>query len=145
MTKEELMALIHEYPLPGGWYARISGLQKPANYETKLEMGIYEEQVKSGYRFPLHPFAVKFFKHYCMAPGQLVPNGWRNLVGLIYLVETSEMTSGSEKSPQGGFLGVLQKAKVESPSGEIAMPSEADDTTASHPPEEGCSGAAPEP
>ncbi|KAK3010213.1 hypothetical protein RJ639_012477 [Escallonia herrerae] len=50
---------------------------------------IYEEQVKSGYRLPLHPFALRFFEHYRMAPGQLVPNGWRKLVGLIYLVQTS--------------------------------------------------------
>ncbi|KAK3013378.1 hypothetical protein RJ639_010047 [Escallonia herrerae] len=78
-----------EYPLPDGWYARLPGLQEPANYATKFETGIYEEQVKSGYRFPLHPFALCFFEHYHMAPGQLVPNGWRKLVGLIYLVQTS--------------------------------------------------------
>ncbi|KAK2988680.1 hypothetical protein RJ640_012716 [Escallonia rubra] len=42
-------------------------------------------QVKSGYRLPLHPFALRFFEHYRMVPGQLVPNGWRKLAGLIYL------------------------------------------------------------
>ncbi|KAK2987674.1 hypothetical protein RJ640_027740 [Escallonia rubra] len=160
---------------------------------SQFETGIYEEQVKSGYRLPLHPFALRFFEHYRMAPGQLVPNGWRKLAGLIYLVQTLgykpdatdfmrvffkicfvkgvanclgchiklrgglsidepiseeqlewakiippkpipaglsihppppaipsvssaeivplEMASGSGKSPQGGFLGVLHKAK----------------------------------
>ncbi|KAK2967969.1 hypothetical protein RJ640_019449 [Escallonia rubra] len=77
------------YPLPEGWYARLPGLQEPANYGTKFETGIYEEQVKSGYRLPIHPFALYFFEHYRMAPGQLVPNGWRKLAGLIYLVQTS--------------------------------------------------------
>ncbi|KAK2988542.1 hypothetical protein RJ640_022493 [Escallonia rubra] len=72
-----------------GWYARLPGLQEPANYGTKFETGIYEEQVKSGYRLPFHPFALRFFEHYRMAPGQLVPNGWRKLAGLIYLVQTS--------------------------------------------------------
>ncbi|KAK3031022.1 hypothetical protein RJ639_036872 [Escallonia herrerae] len=89
MSTEELLELIRQYPLPDGWYARVPGLQEPANYGTKFEMGIYEEQVKSGYRLPLHPFSLRFFKHYHMAPGQLVPNGWRKLFGLIYLVETS--------------------------------------------------------
>ncbi|KAK3032307.1 hypothetical protein RJ639_036264 [Escallonia herrerae] len=65
------------------WFARTS------NYGTKFEMGVYEEQVKSGYRLPLHLFAICFFEHYRMAPGQLVPNGWRKLAGLIYLVQTS--------------------------------------------------------
>ncbi|KAK2983312.1 hypothetical protein RJ640_017473, partial [Escallonia rubra] len=62
---------------------------EPANDGTKFESGVYEEQVKSGYRLPLHPFALRFFEHYRMAPGQLVPNGWRKLAGLIYLVQTS--------------------------------------------------------
>ncbi|KAK2984139.1 hypothetical protein RJ640_006292 [Escallonia rubra] len=75
MSTEDLLELIREYPLPEGWYARLPGLQEPANYGTKFETGIYEEQVKSGYRLPLHPFALRFFEHYRMAPRQLVPNG----------------------------------------------------------------------
>ncbi|KAK3000199.1 hypothetical protein RJ639_023915 [Escallonia herrerae] len=89
MSTEDLVELLREYPLLVGWYARLPGLQEPANYGTKYETGIYEEQVRSGYRLPLHPFALRFFEHYRMAPGQLVPNGWRKLVGLIYLVQTS--------------------------------------------------------
>ncbi|KAK3013654.1 hypothetical protein RJ639_009521 [Escallonia herrerae] len=89
MSTEDLQNLIWEYPLPEGWYARLLGLQEPANYGTKFETGVYKEQVKSGYRLPLHPFALRFFEHYRMAPGQLVPNGWRKLAGLIYLVQTS--------------------------------------------------------
>ncbi|KAK3006609.1 hypothetical protein RJ639_016504 [Escallonia herrerae] len=143
MPTEDLVELLQEYPLPVGWYARLPGLQEPANYGTKYETRIYEEQVRSGYRLPLHPFALRFFEHYHMAPVQLVPNGWRKLVGLIYLVQTlgyksdptdfmrvffkicfvkgvancpgwyyiHKMASGSGKTPQGGFLGVLQKAK----------------------------------
>ncbi|KAK2988842.1 hypothetical protein RJ640_020206 [Escallonia rubra] len=89
MSTEELLELIREYPLPEGWYARLPGLQEPANYGIKFETGIYEEQVTSGYRLPLHPFAFRFFEHYRIATGQLVPNGWRKLAGLIYLVQTS--------------------------------------------------------
>ncbi|KAK3030610.1 hypothetical protein RJ639_039970 [Escallonia herrerae] len=89
MSTEDLVELLREYPLLVGWYARLPGLQEPANYGTKYETGIYEEQVRSGYKLPLHPFALRFFEHYHMAPGQLVPNGWRKLVGLIYLVQTS--------------------------------------------------------
>ncbi|KAK2991223.1 hypothetical protein RJ640_026428 [Escallonia rubra] len=103
---EEDAALRPSYPASQGWYARLPGLQEPANYGTKFEtviyidhslkfcavvslLFIYEEQVKSGYRLPLHPFALRFFEHYQMAPGQLVPNGWRKLAGLKYLVQNS--------------------------------------------------------
>ncbi|KAK3001277.1 hypothetical protein RJ639_020817 [Escallonia herrerae] len=89
ISTEDLLGLIREYPLPEGWYARLPGLQEPANYGMKSETEIYEEQVKSGYRLPLHPFALRLFEHYHMAPGKLFPNGQRKLVGLIYLVQTS--------------------------------------------------------
>ncbi|KAK3003695.1 hypothetical protein RJ639_019203 [Escallonia herrerae] len=88
MSIEDLLELIREYHLPEGRYAHLPGLQKPTNYGTKFEIGIYEEHVKSGYRLPLHLFALRFSQHYHMALGQLVPNGWRKLVGLIYLVKT---------------------------------------------------------
>ncbi|KAK3017842.1 hypothetical protein RJ639_003352 [Escallonia herrerae] len=83
MCTEDLVELLREYPLPVGWYAGLPDLQEPANYGTKYETGIYEEQVRSGYRLPLHPFALRFFEHYHMAPGQLVPNGWKKLIELI--------------------------------------------------------------
>ncbi|KAK3013579.1 hypothetical protein RJ639_008758 [Escallonia herrerae] len=138
MTKEELEELIREYPLPQSWIARVPELQEPINYGTDWELGIYEEQIRSGYRLSLHPFALKMFDHYKMAPGQLVPNSWRKLVGLIYLIETSgykvdpidfmrvlfeicfvkdvtnsQMASDRGKTMKTGFLGTLQKANGE--------------------------------
>ncbi|KAK2984083.1 hypothetical protein RJ640_028547 [Escallonia rubra] len=89
MTKESIVELLEEIPLPPPFCARVPALQEPANYGTDLETSVYEGQIRSGYRVPMHPFAVAFFNHYKMAPGQLVPNGWRKLVGLIYLVQTS--------------------------------------------------------
>ncbi|KAK2977037.1 hypothetical protein RJ640_007495 [Escallonia rubra] len=71
-----------------------SRVEDPTNYGIDWETGIYEEQVRSGYRLPLYPFALQMFKHYQMAPEQLVPNGWRELVGLIYLIETSGYKAG---------------------------------------------------
>ncbi|KAK3015663.1 hypothetical protein RJ639_007500 [Escallonia herrerae] len=89
MSSEDMLELIREYPLFEGWYASLPSLQEPANYGIRFEIGIYEEQVKSGYRLPLYLFSLHFLEHYHMVPGQLVPNGWKKLVGLIYLVQTS--------------------------------------------------------
>ncbi|KAK2997794.1 hypothetical protein RJ639_025580 [Escallonia herrerae] len=89
MTKESIVELLEEIPLPSPFSAPVPALQEPANYGTDLETSVYEGQIRSGYRVPMHPFDVAFFNHYKMAPGQLVPNGWRKLVGLIYLVQTS--------------------------------------------------------
>ncbi|KAK3005669.1 hypothetical protein RJ639_015737 [Escallonia herrerae] len=108
MSTEDLLELICEYPLPKGWYARFPGLQEPANYGTKFKTGIYEEQVKSGYRLPLHPFALRFFEHHHMAPGQLVPNGWRKLVRLIYLVQTS-----GYKPNATDFMKIVKRVSID--------------------------------
>ncbi|KAK2973518.1 hypothetical protein RJ640_010573 [Escallonia rubra] len=89
MTKESIIELLEEFPLPPHFSARVLALQEPANYGTDLETSVNESQIKSGNRIPMHPFTVAFFNYYKMTPGQLVPNGWRKLVGLIYLVQTS--------------------------------------------------------
>ncbi|KAK3014630.1 hypothetical protein RJ639_010295 [Escallonia herrerae] len=89
MTKERIVELLEEIPLPPPFSTRVLALQEPTNYGTDLETSVYEGQIRSGYRVPMHPFAVAFFNHYKMAPGQLVSNGWRKLVGLIYLMQTS--------------------------------------------------------
>ncbi|KAK3023842.1 hypothetical protein RJ639_044968 [Escallonia herrerae] len=88
MTKDSIVELLEEIPLPPPFFARVPALQEPANYGTNLETSVYEGQIRSGYRVPMHLFAVAFFNHYKMASGQLVPNGWRKLVILIYLVQT---------------------------------------------------------
>ncbi|KAK2998868.1 hypothetical protein RJ639_024359 [Escallonia herrerae] len=109
MFAEDLLELIWEHPLFEGWYACLPSLQEPTNYGMKFESGIYEEQVKSGYRLPLHPFALRFFKHYHMSPGQLVPNGWKRLVGLIYL---GELKSNKGWPSRYFFVGRLDKGKL---------------------------------
>ncbi|KAK2994966.1 hypothetical protein RJ640_022751 [Escallonia rubra] len=89
MSKENIVEFLEEFPLPPPFSARVPALQEPANYGMDLETSVYEGHIRSGYRFPMHPFVVAFFNHYKMAPGQRVPNGWRKLFGLIYLVQTS--------------------------------------------------------
>ncbi|KAK2983094.1 hypothetical protein RJ640_009833 [Escallonia rubra] len=88
MTKEDIIEILEEFPLPHPFSARVPALQEPANYGTDLETSVYEGQIRSGYRMSMHPFVVAFFNHYKMTHCQLVPNGWRKLIGLIYLVQT---------------------------------------------------------
>ncbi|KAL2486724.1 Uncharacterized protein Adt_31480 [Abeliophyllum distichum] len=43
------------------------------------EVAIYQDSLKAGLRFPLHPFLVEFFCTFSISPGQLVPNALRML------------------------------------------------------------------
>ncbi|KAK3031251.1 hypothetical protein RJ639_035551 [Escallonia herrerae] len=72
-------------PMP--WYTADEKSSKMSTGDL-LEL-IQDYPLPKGYRLPLHPFALRFFEHYHMAPGQLVPNGWRKFAELIYLVQTS--------------------------------------------------------
>ncbi|KAK3002498.1 hypothetical protein RJ639_022511 [Escallonia herrerae] len=89
MTKESIVELLEEIPLPPPLSARVPAIQESANYGTDLETSVHEGQIRSGYRVPMHPFTLTFFNHYKMLLGKLVPNGWRKLIRLIYLVQTS--------------------------------------------------------
>ncbi|KAK2982883.1 hypothetical protein RJ640_003539 [Escallonia rubra] len=88
MTNEDIIEFLEEFPLLPPFSARVPTIQEPANYGSNLETSVYEGQIRSCYRIPMHPFALAFCNHYKMAFGQLVPYGWRKLVGLIYLVQT---------------------------------------------------------
>ncbi|KAK3002910.1 hypothetical protein RJ639_019800 [Escallonia herrerae] len=88
MSKHSIVELLEEFSLPLTFTAQVPALQEPANYGTDLETSVNEGQIRSGYRLPMHPYDVAFFNYYNMAPAQLVPNGWRKLLGLIYLVRT---------------------------------------------------------
>ncbi|KAL2526930.1 Uncharacterized protein Adt_11984 [Abeliophyllum distichum] len=43
------------------------------------KVAIYQDSLKAGLRFPLHPFLVEFFCTFNLPPGQLVPNALRML------------------------------------------------------------------
>ncbi|KAL2531692.1 Uncharacterized protein Adt_05043 [Abeliophyllum distichum] len=43
------------------------------------EVATYQDSLKAGLRFPLHPFLVEFFCTFNLTPGQIVPNAFRML------------------------------------------------------------------
>ena len=47
------------------------------------EVCFYESTFICGLRFPVHPFLIKFLDRFGIAPGQLMPNLWRIVVGYM--------------------------------------------------------------
>ena len=47
------------------------------------EVCFYEVAFQCGLRFPIHPFIMKFFSHFNIAPGQLMPNLWRIVISYM--------------------------------------------------------------
>ena len=46
---------------------------------------VYEHALEAGMRIPLHGFFCEVLAHFCIAPAQLVPNGWRVMEGYLVL------------------------------------------------------------
>ncbi|KAK2968520.1 hypothetical protein RJ640_022765, partial [Escallonia rubra] len=108
MSTEDLLELIREYPLPEGWYARLPGLQEPANYGTKFETGIYEEQT-SGYKPDATDFMRVFFE-ICFVKGVANCPGW------YYIHSRQRLLKGGPKSNKKA----KGKRKKKQPSAELS-------------------------
>ena len=48
-------------------------------------MGIYEDSLKAGLRFPIPSFVIRLLTEYNMCPAQIAPNSWRIIIGFLSL------------------------------------------------------------
>ncbi|XP_077227709.1 uncharacterized protein LOC143860780 isoform X2 [Tasmannia lanceolata] len=52
-----------------------------------VDVCIYEDSLKAGFRFPIHPFVMEVLRFYGLAPSQVAPNSWRIVVGFMYVMK----------------------------------------------------------
>ena len=48
-------------------------------------MAFYEASFSASLYFPIHPTPKKIFNFYNICPAQLVPNGWKSMIGMLLL------------------------------------------------------------
>ena len=48
-------------------------------------LGIYEDSLKVGLRFPIHPFVIRLMTKYNMCLAQIAPNSWCIIIGFLSL------------------------------------------------------------
>ncbi|KAL2532438.1 Uncharacterized protein Adt_05789 [Abeliophyllum distichum] len=78
-TEGTLKRTIDHFYLSEGHRYRASGPIEYLPTGRPGEVVIYQDSLKAGLRFPLHPFLVEFFCTFNLSPGQLVPNALRML------------------------------------------------------------------
>ncbi|XP_077246438.1 uncharacterized protein LOC143886378 [Tasmannia lanceolata] len=86
------------------------------------DLCIYEESMRVGFRFPLHPFFAAVLRYYGLAPAQVAPNSWRLLTGFLYLVHGRLERSVSlslfracahlKRHKEGGWIYISQRPKL---------------------------------
>ncbi|KAK3007036.1 hypothetical protein RJ639_017331 [Escallonia herrerae] len=63
---------------------RLPDENESANMTPIDEIGVYWDMFINGFRVPLHPFFIKVFNAYGLAPGQFSPHAWRFMSFFIY-------------------------------------------------------------
>ncbi|KAL2524227.1 Uncharacterized protein Adt_09281 [Abeliophyllum distichum] len=78
-TDNTLKRTINHFFLSKSHYYRAPGSTEYLPTGRPGEVAIYQDSLKAGLRFPLHPFLVEFLCTFNLSPGQLVPNALRML------------------------------------------------------------------
>ena len=77
---------IHGYCfIPVEFDLEVLGPADRVHYPPVGWLGIYEDSLKAGLRFPFHPFMVRLMTEYSMCSAQIASNSWRVIIGFLSL------------------------------------------------------------
>ncbi|KAL2518970.1 Plus3 domain-containing protein [Abeliophyllum distichum] len=85
ITAEELEDLRLSYDIPSSISLRARGPEEHANYPSEGFVAIYEPTMQQGLRLPMHPFFREVLKDWNLAPCQITPNDWGQMVASYLL------------------------------------------------------------
>ena len=95
LTGVSLTELKVKYKLPSDGVALPLPSQRPY-HDIEGKVVLYEVAFRLGLRIPLSPFVRGVLEVYGLAPGQLVPNAWRILLGLEKLGQLKDIDVSTE-------------------------------------------------
>lgn len=78
-----LEELRHEFHIPAAFGLRIPLKDEQVNSVQNGEICVFEEYLKAGLRFPIHPFIEEVFEAFGLLPCRLTPNSFRHLIGFL--------------------------------------------------------------
>ncbi|CAM0880709.1 unnamed protein product [Alopecurus aequalis] len=77
--------LCRKHSVPEAYTARPAGDRPACTPPPEGAVCVYADALEAGMRVPLHRFFCEVLNHFGLAPSQLMPNGWRILVGFVVL------------------------------------------------------------
>ncbi|KAL2505234.1 Uncharacterized protein Adt_20855 [Abeliophyllum distichum] len=81
MVEEDLMKLREAYRIPADIELILMGPNERACFPRRGCTALHLNAFVSGIRLPLHPMLRRILRAYDLAPTQVVPNGWSQMVG----------------------------------------------------------------
>ena len=86
MTENDVALIRRNHNIPDTYHTRLPHPDK--NFAIDVEerwMSVHKAIFSLGFHLPLHDFGLKFLRYSGLAPGQLHPNGWAQLVGFFVI------------------------------------------------------------
>ena len=74
LTVDDLGMVQGFYFIPAKFDVELARPEERVHRPPLGRLGIYEETLKVGLRFPLHPFITKLMKDFALNPSQIAPN-----------------------------------------------------------------------
>ncbi|KAL2497844.1 Uncharacterized protein Adt_23394 [Abeliophyllum distichum] len=90
ITAEELEDLRLSYDIPSSISLRAPGPEERANDPPEGVVTIYEPVMQQGLHLPMHPFFCEILKDWNLAPCQITPYGWGQMVASYLLWVVAE-------------------------------------------------------
>ncbi|KAL2498328.1 Uncharacterized protein Adt_23878 [Abeliophyllum distichum] len=85
MVEEDLTRLREQYKIPSDVELILPGPNERACFPREGCTALHLNAFVSGLRLPLHPMLRRILRAYSLAPTQVSPNGWSQMVGGMYL------------------------------------------------------------
>ena len=80
LTPADLADIQSSYPLPEGYLYRLPREHETSFIRVTSGIPIFKASLECGFRFPISPFGVALLQYFRLAPGQIHPNGWSQIV-----------------------------------------------------------------
>ncbi|KAL2492156.1 Uncharacterized protein Adt_27784 [Abeliophyllum distichum] len=85
MVEEDLTRMREQYRIPSNVELILPGPNERACFPREGCTALHLNALVSGLRLPLHPMLRRILRAYSLAPTQVSPNGWSQMVGGMYL------------------------------------------------------------
>ncbi|KAL2512126.1 Uncharacterized protein Adt_17726 [Abeliophyllum distichum] len=85
MVEEDLTRMREQYRIPSDVELILPGPNERACFSREGCTALHLNAFVSGLRLPLHPMLRRILRAYSLAPTQVSPNGWSQMVGGMYL------------------------------------------------------------
>ncbi|KAL2532896.1 Uncharacterized protein Adt_06247 [Abeliophyllum distichum] len=85
MVEEDLTRMREQYRIPSDVELILPGPNERACFPREGCTALHLNAFVSGLRLPLHPMLRRILRAYSLAPTQVSPNGWSQMVGGMYL------------------------------------------------------------